>query len=219
VSVYDVPNAGNDLLRFHKAITRALEVSLQNCGAGIPEEKHRPGFLAYVRALTIVLKGHHEGEDRLAFPFWRVRLPSGPFDFLTEQHRLMTIHLERLAGLLEACSADAGSDGIWELHRPLSALEALWLPHTALEEEAMGPEPSLKYLTREENEELSALVSKHGQERSRPSELVLPFVVYNLSGRDRDGYLKLLPPVVSRELIPRAWKDVWTPMTPFLSLE
>jgi hypothetical protein len=48
---------------------------------------------------------------------------------------------------------------------------------------------------------------------------VMPFVVYNLSSADRAEFVKVLPPVVTQQLIPIAWKAAWAPMTPFLLVE
>jgi hypothetical protein len=46
--------------------------------------------------------------------------------------------------------------------------------------------------------------------------LLMPFIVYNLSGADRDEFIKLLPPVMIQQLIPFTWKTIWSPMMPFL---
>ena len=76
-----LPNVGTDLIRIHKVVTRALEVSKQNSlNASLPDEVLQSGFASYVRSLIILLHEHHAGEDELAFPFWRTRLPDGPFE-------------------------------------------------------------------------------------------------------------------------------------------
>jgi len=98
----------------------------------------------------------------------------------------------------------------------LSDLSGRWLSHIALEEATVGPENSLKYLTPAENGQLAKQLAEHGQAHSQPSELVMPFVVYNLEEEDRGEFLSLLPPVVAQQLIPVAWKAVWEPMRPFL---
>jgi len=210
-----IPNVGNDLVRIHKVITRALDVAIQNSQGTILDET-RQGFASYVRALTVLLHAHHSGEDALAFPFWKTRLPGGSFEELGRQHGEMLGFLERIERWLNA-GAEAWQTGAMDaLHEVLSDLSGRWLSHIALEEATVGPENSLKYLTPAENEQLARQLAEHGQAHSQPSELVMPFVVYNLEEEDRGEFLSLLPPVVAQQLIPVAWKAVWEPMRPFL---
>ena len=211
------PNVGTDLVRIHKVITRALNVSLQHAQEPNTAEKHRPGFSSYVRALTILLHAHHLGEDELAFPFWKIRLPSGPYDELTQQHRQMLSHLERIDRWVKAGDEAWQPNALGELQDACSDLRNIWEVHIALEEDALGPEKSRQYLSSSENESLGKQLSDHGQAHSQPGELVMPFIVYNLSGSEREEFVKLLPPVVSGQLIPVAWKAAWEPMLPFLA--
>jgi hypothetical protein len=94
MSTDTLPNAGNDLIRIHKVITRALNVSLQNCKESKLNEEFHQGFMKYVKALTILLHSHHLGEDEITFPYWRTRLNDGPFDLLIDQHQQMIAYLE-----------------------------------------------------------------------------------------------------------------------------
>ena len=104
MSTDPLPNVGNDLLLIHKVITRALNVSWQKSQGTDLSESHQEGFMTYVRALTILLDAHHAGEDELAFPFWRIRLPNGPFDKLSEHHRQMVTYLDQIERWLGAGS-------------------------------------------------------------------------------------------------------------------
>ena len=208
------PNVGSDLVRIHKVITRALEVSIQTTRGSVPEE-YREGFAKYIRALTILLHAHHSGEDELAFPFWREKLPDGPFDVLIAQHQQMIFELDQLEHWLEA----GAPAGVEELHQVLAELSTLWHAHIDMEEATVGTENSFKYLTPAENAQLAKQLSEHGQGRSRPAELVMPFIVYNLSAEDRAEFIKLLPPIMMQQLIPMAWKAAWAPMKPFLQPE
>lgn len=210
-----IPNAGSDLVRIHKVITRALRVAIHN-SRGTIEDETGQGFASYVRVMTILLHAHHSGEDELAFPFWKSRLPDGPFDELVRQHGEMVGFLERIEKWLKA-GAEAWQTGAVEgLHEALSDLYSLWSTHIALEEATVGPEYSQKYLTPAENGQLAKQLSEHGQAHSQPSELVMPFVVYNLEAEDRREFVELLPPVMTQQLIPVAWKPIWEPMRPFL---
>jgi hypothetical protein len=212
-----LPNVGTDLVRIHKVVTRALEVSRQNSQADNLPEAHQAGFAAYVRALTILLDSHHLGEDELAFPFWKTHLPEdSPFDRLKQQHRQMTAYLGQINGWLRAPEDAWQPAARSKLHRTLTYLQRLWLKHIGLEEATIGPENASRYLTPEENGQLARQLAEHGQAHSQPNELVMPFVIYNLAGEDRAEFIKLMPPVMLQQLIPFAWKAVWAPMTPFL---
>jgi hemerythrin-like domain-containing protein len=219
MSTDPTPNVGNDLLRIHKVITRALDISLQNSQNTGPAEEHRQGFSTYVRVLTILLHSHHASEDELAFPFWQTRLPAGPFTKLYDQHREMITYLEQIENWLGAGQAAWQADSLSGLAHTLTDLQTLWHTHIDLEEATIGPENSRQYLTPDENAQLSKQLAEYSQAHSQPGELVMPFVVYNLSGADRAEFVKPLPPVMVQQLIPFAWKAAWTPMTPFLLAE
>ena len=219
MSTDSLPNVGNDLIRIHKVITRALDVSLQHAEMNISTDDVRHGFKSYVHVLTILLHSHHASEDELSFPYWKVRMPEGPFDLLIEQHQQMIIYLSQIEQWLEADTLAWQPDYLKQLRTTLNDLQKYWLNHITLEEATIGPESSRQYLTQAENEELLKQLSEHGQVHSQPSELVMPFIVYNLSEIDRAEFVKLLPPVMIQQLIPLAWKEVWAPMKPFLLTE
>lgn len=214
-----LPNVGKDLVRIHKVVTRALNVSLQYSQETNLPDNYRQGFSNYVRSLAILLHAHHSSEDEIAFPFWKTRLPSGPFDKLSEHHRQMSLFVEQVKQWVESGSNAFQGNALAELHRTLSGLHDLWGTHIALEEDTVGPEKSRQYLSPSENEQLGKQLTEHGQALSQPGELVMPFVVYNLSGSDREELLGLLPPVLSGQLIPITWKAVWESMTPFLLVD
>jgi hemerythrin superfamily protein len=212
-------NVGNDLVRIHKVITRALNVALQNTRDARIPEKHRSGFILYVRSLTILLHAHHSGEDELAFPFWKVHFPEGPFDELGRQHRQISDQIERIEQWMQSENDLWNSEVLNDLYHAFADLNKIWEIHVSLEEETIGPDKSRQYLSPSENELLGKQLSEHGQAHSQPGELVMPFIVYNLSGADRIEFVKLLPPVVTNQLIPVAWKAAWEPMIPFLQME
>jgi hypothetical protein len=216
MSTNSVPNVGSDLVRIHKVITRALAVSIQNSLPGAVAEAHQAGFAAYVRALTILLHSHHAGEDELAFPFWQAHLPIGSFDQLRGHHRQMAVFLSQLESWLAKGALAWHANALDELQQVFLGLQALWQTHIALEEAAIGPENSSKYLTPEENLQLGKQLTEHGQAHSQPNALVMPFVIFNLAGEDRAVFMKLLPSIMLQQLIPQVWKETWAPMMPFL---
>jgi len=216
MSTEALPNAGEDIQRIHKSITRALNLAHQHTEAPGVIQAQQDGFSAYLRALTILLHAHHSGEDALAFPFWRERFPKGPFDTLIAQHQGMLASLARLERWLEESPAAWKNDRLSELHTLVSQLQALWLEHIALEEATIGETASRRYLTPEENQHLAQQLAEHGQAHSIPNALVMPFIIYNLEEEERVKFARLLPQVVLEQLIPGPWKAIWAPMSPFL---
>ena len=138
------PNVGSDLVRIHKVITRALDVSLEYSLQTNLIEDYQQGFTSYVRSLVILLHAHHSGEDELAFPFWQSHFPSGPFDILTRQHHQMITYIDQTTLWTEMGFIAWHVDSLTELHRSLSNLQKLWEVHITLEEETIGPEKSIK---------------------------------------------------------------------------
>jgi hypothetical protein len=41
-------------------------------------------------------------------------------------------------------------------------------------------------------------------------------MLFNLSPQDRAAFAQAMPPVVTEQLVPVAWRDKWAPMKPFL---
>jgi hypothetical protein len=210
------PNSGRDLLRIHRAITRAIQVCLQNSQGGGPVELQRPGFSLYIRTLTILLHAHHDGEEQVSFPFWQERLPTGPFDILRAQHGQITHALTRIERWLETNTVSWQEGAARTLSLEMVNLQTLWVKHITLEEATMGPENANRMLTAAENEQLARQLAEHGQAHSQPGELVMPFILFNLSITDQAEFAKTLPPAVTQQLIPFAWKETWAPMIPFL---
>jgi hypothetical protein len=216
MSSYSTPNVGLSLVRVHKVITRALSVSIKQSSGEGPLLEQRAGFKLYVQALVSLLNAHHLGEDEVAFPFWMKVQPTGPYEHLCHQHSLMVPALKEM-GLWAAAGESAWEPGsLARLNRVLQILNGIWHSHIPVEEETMGPQKSSLILTTDQNADLDMQLSAHGQEHALPSELVMPFVLYNLEPVDRQEFANSLPPVVTQELVPHVWKDAWAPMTPFL---
>ena len=210
------PNAGRDLMRIHKVITRALVVTVETTQGAGPAPELRPGFHSYVRALVSLLHAHHTGEDEIAFPFWRERLPEGPFDLLSSHHRAMIPVLDRIGVWVALDSGAWEAAALTWLSRDLSALQALWRPHIVLEEATVGEGPSAERLSPAENAQLAGELAAHGTAHAQPAELVMPFILYNLPAADRESFARVLPPIVTQQLVPGPWRAAWAPMTPFL---
>jgi iron-sulfur cluster repair protein YtfE (RIC family) len=214
------PDLAQDLLRIHRALTRGLNVGVER-GAefaqhGFPDAGLRQGFAAYIQGLSSVLEAHHLAEDEIAFPFFKERLPSSLYDRLAAHHQKITA---LLAPVRKATLSVAAGDDPAELAGlvdGLRSIKTIWAPHIGLEEEHFSSEALAAVMTREEQARMSGMMAKHSQEHATPGYLALPFTLFNLQPDDRAAMAAAMPSIVMDELIPKAWKDQWAPMKPFL---
>jgi hypothetical protein len=215
------PNAGADLLRIHRAITRGIHVSVQQSAAfahdGFPSTAVQEGFLLYVQALKGVLDAHHLSEEEVTFPYLREKMPTVPYDKLLADHRAIVGVLEKLEKAAAGMAAGAGSpDAPHELNGILAGLSRLWYPHIAMEEFFWNPAAIAALLSEEENLELSRHIGESSQKHLHTPPVELPFLLYNLEPEDRAVMAQAMPPAVTQQLVPVAWHDQWAPMQPFL---
>ena len=214
MSTFPTPNVGVSLIRIHKVISRSLAVSIEHCQGAGPVPARQDGFQRYERALVSTLTAHHDGEEEIAFPFLKGKLPDGPYDLLVQQHQQITAFLERIKAWLEKGEGAWQPASLADLHAALIELDTLWHIHIPIEEGLMGPQAAANLLTPEENGQLEGQLAGHAAQHAQPSELTVPFVLYNLSGEDRAGMAATFPPVVTQQLLP-SWKPAWAPMQPF----
>jgi hemerythrin-like domain-containing protein len=214
------PNIAADLIRIHSVVTRGLRVSLEHgqtfARDGFPDDTTQQGFVAYVQSLVAVLHAHHLGEDELAFPYLRDLMPDAPFDLLIEQHQQMVPILEKITAANEAMASGGKSQSVSDLNRALTKVDELWHPHIQIEEEQFTVERGAELISVDEHIRLAQLFAKLSQEHAQPDYLVVPFILYNLSPEDRAIMASNMPPMVTQELVPNAWKEQWAPMRPFL---
>jgi len=214
-----IPNPAEDLIRIHKVITRGINVGItkgteyfQN---GLPQPQILLGYTTYTLSFASVLRAHHQGEDQVAFPILRIKLPSAPYDLLTANHRemeslLVTIHqaIEDLTG--------APEDGMRGIVENLGKVWAIWKKHIFWEELHFSMDAIGAVMDLETQGELSKAMAKFSQEHSEPSYWVVPFILFNLELEDRVSMAATFPPMVTDELVPKVWKEQWEPMKPFL---
>ncbi len=210
------PNAGSSLIRIHKVMTRALVVSLRFSQGTGPQPDWRDGFQRYVQTFYTSLLSHHDGEDEIGFPFLKTKLPDGPFETLSQQHRQMIPMLDKINAWCGRGSTAWEASALIDLHSAVSDLNDLWHNHIPIEEGHFSPQECERLMTPEENAALDGQLAGHAAQHSLPSEHVLPFVLYNLEGDDRAEMALSFPPVISQQLVPVVWKQAWAPMQPFL---
>jgi hemerythrin-like domain-containing protein len=213
-------NIAQDLLRIHRVISRALIVSARRgeefLQAGFPDLRLRKGYTDYTRTLTVVLDGHHISEDEIAFPFLKEKIPAAPYDRLTRNHQEIDALIGSVQEALAPVEEDGDEAGLTRLVHGLGNIAEIWRPHIQTEEWYFSPEALAAAASPEEQKQVSAAMAKLSQEHANPASLAVPFVLYNLEPEDRAVMAAALPPQVLDELLPKAWKELWAPMRPFL---
>jgi hypothetical protein len=206
------PNVGTDLFRVHKVITRSLTVSLQHSQASGPVSELHVGYQRYLQAFVSLLTAHHQGEEEIVFPYWRQKYPLAPYDQLIKQHEKIVPLLTNVHNWLITGSSGWDIQSMMDLHNTLYKLQGIWRIHFPIEEAHFGYQNSLIYLTPEENAMLSSQWTTHRQQHAIPSDLVIPFMLYNMPLIDREIMEQLLPQETIQQLIPTTWKATWAPM-------
>jgi hemerythrin-like domain-containing protein len=208
------PVAGS-LLRIHKILSRALDVSIQKCNEyfgkqGIPPEE-AAGFSLYVTTLKWIMHSHHLTEDEIAFPYFRDKLEA-PYTRLEEDHQVMA----RALVDLDTCLTEISSGGIGRLREVLGEVDRVWGPHIRIEEDHFTADRLNAVAGMREQENLLKKITDHGSKNSGPASLALPFVFYNLEGTDREAFMTAFPWIVNQIFVPIIWRGYWKPMSPFL---
>lgn len=213
-------NVAQDLVRIHKVITRSLDISLKKgqdyLGSGLPQEQELAGYSAYAHCLATVLSAHHMSEDLISFPAIRTVLPDAPYARLASDHHKIAMLLASIQPAIEGLTGVAPENSLWSVKDSLTKIYNIWGPHIYLEEQYFSSGALNSVLTPEEQLRISLATSKHSQEHSEPPYWVIPFLLFNLEGADRDVMASLLPKTLVEEMIPVAWKEKWEPMKPFL---
>jgi hemerythrin-like domain-containing protein len=214
-------NGASDLRRTHRVITRALEVSIKTTQQMMDDnendERTMDGFLDYLRSLTSFIHAHHVTEDQVAFPMYRERSLDAPYDTLMKNHVKMQKILDELNLTIQNLASHRQDIAMTrKLHSLLRNLHAIWGPHIQIEESHFDETAINAHFTLDEQRQMGKQLTEHAMKNSGPDYLVVPFVVYNLSGKDRAIVQGSLPPVVANQLLPITWEGKWAPMKPFL---
>ena len=217
------PNPARDLLLIHRIISRAIEVTRQKgqefLAAGFPDESTRQGYQDYVQCLVGVLEAHHLTEDEVLFPDLGVRIPSAPCKLLSADHQKMTGLLDGLKNALTLFDREGSTRAIDSILNGLERLRDMWYPHIGIEESNFNEQNVGQVMTVEEQSAFAQRTARVSQEHISPNYLVVPFLLFNLAPAERRLFSANMPPVVTQELVPLAWKEKWLPMQPFFVME
>ena len=211
----------DDLLRIHRIVTRGLSVARERgttfARSGFPDARTREGYVSYARALLSTLRAHHGAEEHLAFPRFRERIPGAPYDQLDREHQDLLPALGAADDAVESALAGLPPP-VWigRLLGALDRIDQLWHAHIAVEERHFDAAAIDAAFGGQEQEDLARSLSGYAQKNSGPDYLVVPFMLRNLEAADRAAFSAKLPPVVTEQLMPVAWREKWAPMESFL---
>ena len=216
-----VSSLAEDLLRIHRVVTRALHVALTSgqkfAQSGFPDDSMRRGFYNYVRSLSILLNSHHIGEDEIAFPRAKERIPGIPVDHLCADHKEMAGILTEINQMLEKSASGVKDDEVLVgLNDALGRLNNLWTDHIHLEEDVFAARKLREAFKDYEQADLDRTISEFSRKHSSPNYLLVPFILYNLSEEDRKKMMSSMPKVIIPVMVNVIWKNKWESMKPFL---
>ena len=203
------------LLRIHKIISRGLSISIFKCDEylvkkGIPSGEVT-GFSMYVSTLKWVTHSHHLSEDDISFPYFKDYIEA-PYNLLKDNHNDMA----RILDALDQCLLEVSSGGVGNLREVLDEFDKLWEPHIKIEEECFTTEKLQTVIGMKEQVNLVKKLGEHSIKNSGPAPIALPFLFYNLEGSDREDFMKPIPWIAKKILVPFIWRSQWKPMSPFL---
>jgi len=212
---------GTDIIRFHRLITRSLEITIQNVNRFLEidaiKESVREGFLKYIQSFSTVLDAHHKLENDKIFPYFMDKLPDAPYDRLITQHKIVKESISHINVGINNLKANGDELELLNLLKTdLRMIDKIWHPHIRIEEEHIYERVGSLKLSFEETNRLRKEYSEFFQENAQPTYLIMPFVLYNLTPEDRAILTQQLPEMVTKQLIPIDWKDKWASMQPFL---
>lgn len=214
-------DVGEDIIRFHRIITHSLEIIIQNVDKfienGAIEEEKREGFLKYNQSFQTVMYVHHALENEKIFPYFRDKLPDAPYDRLITQHEWVKTALTKIGeGINNLKSNMDELESLNSLKVSLKQIDKIWHPHIKIEEDQIYGRVESLNLGLEENNRLRGEFSQFFEEHAEPAYLVIPFLLYNLSPKDRAIMTQQLPKIITKQLLQVDWKEKWAPMQPFL---
>jgi len=203
------------LLRIHKIISRGLHVAIQKSDEYLMKQeipsREAAGFSMYVSSLKWATHSHHLSEDEIAFPYFKDRIEA-PYNLLKNDHQAMS----RILDELDSWLLDVSSGRVGQLREVLGEFDKLWQSHIKIEEENFTSEKVHAVIEIKEQLNLVEMLGQHSIKNSGPGPITLPFLIYNLEGKDREEFSKPIPWIAKKVLVPIIWKSQWKPLSPFL---
>jgi hypothetical protein len=210
-------------LAVHKLISRGVDISNAHIDGfiknGFSTEQTFNGYLNYVHALTVLFDSHHKTEDDIAFPFFREALPNTHFEWLFEDHNLITGFIEELQPILDALNKrDQVEHNLVLCKEVLFKISDRWYGHIGLEEEEFIDLIDV-LITVEERLHLFKQFGDYNFKLLEPHTLSYPFMLHNLEPQDQQHILSAYPNDWFADLDTPEWRAEWESMIPYLLVE
>ena len=206
---------GLDLI--HRVLSRPLDIGISHIDSCISSKKvdmeNHEGFKDYISSLTTVFNAHHHGEDEILFPTFEKKINNADFSILKKQHKELHSLVVKITAKIDVHNPSLNQ--YQEIRNLLKETKDLWIKHRDEEEQIVELEME-PVMSLADQIELNNKLSKHGQSMSEPANLVLPFLIYNLEGAERDEFTNDMPWILKKFIVPIVWKSKWEKMRPFL---
>ena len=206
---------GLDLI--HKVLSRTLDIGISHIDSCLSSKKvdmeNHEGFKDYISSLATVFNAHHHGEDEILFSTFEKKIKNADFSILKKQHKELHHLMVQITTKI-----DVDNSSLYhyeEIRNLLRKTKDLWIKHRDEEEQIVELEME-PVISLAEQIELNNNLSKHGQSMSEPANLILPFLIYNLEGAERDEFTNDMPWFLKKFIVPIVWKRKWEKMRPFL---
>ena len=206
---------GLDLI--HRVLSRPLDIGISHIDSCLSSKKvdmeNHEGFKDYISSLTTVFNAHHNGEEEILFPTFEKQINNADFSILKKQHKELHPLMVQITTKI-----DVDNPSLYqyeEIRNLLKETKDLWIKHRDEEEQLVELEME-PVISLAEQIDLNNKLSKHGQSMSEPANLVLPFLIYNLEGAERDEFTNDMPWILKKFILPIVWKSKWEKMRPFL---
>ena len=136
------------------------------------------------------------------FPTFEEKIKDADFSKLKKQHKELHPLAQKIKDKINIDSPTI--ENYLEIRSLLQDTKDLWVKHR--EEEEQNVELDLEpVLSEKEQIELSDKLSRHGQSMSNPATLILPFLIYNLEGSDREKFTSDMPWILKKFIVPVIW--------------
>ncbi|MBW6465241.1 MAG: hemerythrin domain-containing protein [Brevefilum sp.] len=207
-------------LTVHQVISRGVDISNAHIDGfikdGFPNETIFDGYLNYLHALIVLFDSHHKTEDDIAFPFFREALPNTHFEWLLEDHDLITGFIEELHPILDALNKREQVNVNLVLCKDiLFKMSDRWYGHIGLEEEEFINLID-DLISNEERVRLFSQFKNYNYKLLKPHNLTFPFMLYNLEPQDQRHIVNAYSEARFADLDAPAWRAEWESMIPFL---
>lgn len=212
----------HDLLMIHTAqrnyIARVADFA-SAIGAGrSPGTGTVADFLLYAQGFYTLFHVHHGTEEKVLFPVLRERGQTELVEEYQKQHRaLEELALAAEEKLNQAKEAPDDPVAFTAFAEATQAMRDKLEEHFSNEECRFTHEFAEEVLDEQSVNDAARRMAEHGKSYSKPPWIILPSILYNLEGEKRMTFIKAMPWILTRVIIPFVWKSKWKPLVPFFT--